>query len=218
MKRTKTKIRILVTGFGPFPHVRVNPTQAIIKQLAQQRRFEHIGLAIVPHIFPTRWSILNTDVENVMANSEADAVLHLGVSARRKHISIETVARTGSRRMLPDASGASQAALPVRNTEPQHYRIAAPIGQIRAAIAHETSAVRLSNNAGRYLCNGLYAKSLALRATKQEKRPTLFIHVPMLAPAPGTVPKGRIRTKPMTLDVLTLAMTATLRVLATKVR
>ncbi|MGL4323300.1 MAG: hypothetical protein ACRCTD_04600 [Beijerinckiaceae bacterium] len=218
MKRTKITIRILVTGFGPFPHVRVNPTQAIIKRLVQQRGFDHIGLAIIPHIFPTRWSILDAEVEKVITHSDADAVLHLGVAARRKHISIETVARTGSRRMLPDASGVSQAAMPAGHIEPQHYKIAASAEQIHAAIGHETSAVRISNNAGRYLCNGIYAKSLALRATKQEKRPTVFIHVPMLAPLSGTIPKTRIRTKPLTLDVMTRAMRATIRVLAKQVR
>lgn len=213
---THRPIRILVTGFGPFPQVHVNPTDRIARALAGQKKFRHMGLDITAHIFPTRWSVLTGEVERVIAAAKADAVLHLGVAARRKAICIETVARLGSRRLLPDASGQQEPqASPAGVT---HFRIAAPAETLRVAIARTKAPVRLSNNAGRYLCNGLYAQSLQLRAKQSDPRPTVFIHIPMPAPKPGTVPKARRKTQRLSIAAMARALGETLPVLARQAR
>lgn len=211
-------IHILVTGFGPFPHVPVNPAEQIARLIAADQRFGRMGFRVTAHIFPTRWSILAGDVEDVIAAMKPDAVLHLGVAARRKMISIETMARLGSRRLLPDAAGLQEAHVTIQNRPGLPLRIAASAIPLQAVIMRAGAKVKLSNNAGRYLCNGLYAQSLWLRRQNNEQRPTLFIHIPMPAKAGGTVPVHRARSYRITAKHMARALGAALPLLAGSVR
>ncbi|MGL4494840.1 MAG: hypothetical protein ACRCUX_03445 [Beijerinckiaceae bacterium] len=213
MKRN-TGVRILVTGFGPFPHVRVNPTSALVAMLAKSRRFARLGIAIEAHVFPTRWSILNGELARVIAHAKADAILHLGVAARRRFISIETMARTGTRALLPDASGKTRPGLHARKGQPSAFRIAASAQRLRAAMTGDTVQVKISNDAGRYLCNALYAQSLALAAQQQAKRRTVFIHVPLPRAPAGTVPLSWKRSRRMSLADMARALEAAVTTLA----
>lgn len=211
-------IHILVTGFGPFPHVPVNPSESIARAIAAQKRFARIGLRVSAHVFPTRWSIFGGELERVLAQTKADAVLHLGVAARRKAISVELVARAGTRRLLPDASGRQQGGTTGQHISAHAFRIAAPAMRIKTAIAEGGAKAALSNNAGRYLCNSLYAQSLNLRERKNERRPTLFLHIPMPAKKGGTQPKARTKHKRLPVDAMARAIAAAVPILAVEVR
>lgn len=191
--KARRKLTILVTGFGPFPGVRVNPSAQIAHDLAGARRFQRLGLDVKAHIFPTRWSAAARDLPGVIDRARPDAVLHLGVAARRRFIAVETIARPSPSMISPDAGGASVSGLTKRGLVA--LRIAAPAGPLLASLRRATEASRLSNSAGRYLCNAIYHQSLDLRRDARAVRPTVFIHVPMPGAESSRLPSARIHTR-----------------------
>lgn len=45
-------LRILITGFGPFPGAPYNPTQALVARLLRLRRPALADVELASHIFP----------------------------------------------------------------------------------------------------------------------------------------------------------------------
>ena len=45
------KLRILITGFGPFPGAPFNPTMPLVKRLTQLRRPAFADVELIGHIF-----------------------------------------------------------------------------------------------------------------------------------------------------------------------
>ncbi|MBN9060862.1 MAG: hypothetical protein BGP06_16255 [Rhizobiales bacterium 65-9] len=188
-------LTLLVTGFGPFPGIPVNPTEGLARRLARSGRFRRIGIDVVAHVFATRWATVARDLPKVLAGVKPDAVLHLGVAGRRRKISIETIARPSPSRIAPDAGGRSAAS----SSDPTHgdapLKIAAPAQPLLSGFIAAGAPAHLSNDAGRYLCNALYHQSLAQRRDQSSLRPTVFIHVPMPGPTRSSPPSARVRSR-----------------------
>lgn len=176
---------LLVTGFGPFPHVRVNPTGRLAREVA--KRLSRGGLRSEALILETSYSGGLPALRRHLADARPKAVLLLGLAACARHLRVELFARGHSSGLHVDATGAVPAAgrsgdMPARTT-----------GNAPGALAvlrRRGLAARLSPSAGRYLCDASYAAALALSGT--QGAPVLFVHVPWLRPAPGTRRRGAV--------------------------
>jgi pyroglutamyl-peptidase len=178
-------VDILVTGFGPFPHVRVNPTTALARQVA--RRLKRASFKAEALVLETSYAGGLPSLRKHLAETHPKAVLMLGLAARARFIRVELFARGRSSRLHVDATGKAPAgsgsgALPARTT-------ANPEGAL-AALRRQGLRARLSPSAGRYLCDASYATSLA--SAGRDGVPVLFVHVPWLRPGPGRKPKERV--------------------------
>jgi pyroglutamyl-peptidase len=178
---------ILVTGFGPFPHVRVNPTARLAEAVAC--RLAASGLDAKALILETSYAGGLPALRAELAKQQPKAVLMLGLAARARFIRVELLARGHASRLHPDVSGKApdpngqQApALPALTTANPHAAL--------AALRRHGLRSRLSPSAGRYLCDASYAAALA--ATKDTGVPVIFIHVPWLRPEAGVRPRDCI--------------------------
>lgn len=150
---------LLITGFGPFPGVAVNPTEAIVSAVAGAYPRE-----VQAVILPTEWGVLHhlTDLA-----ASAPAMLMFGVAARSRRVRYERMA-------WPEAAPArdEQGALPASAPAMTRY---SHIDAVR--LAREARRVGLaadvSSNPGRYVCNAAYAAALSGNPR------TLFVHVPL---------------------------------------
>ena len=52
-------IRLLVTGFGPFPGAPFNPTQLLVARLAKRRRPALADVDTLVHVFPTSFAAVD---------------------------------------------------------------------------------------------------------------------------------------------------------------
>ncbi|MBX9908098.1 MAG: peptidase C15 [Beijerinckiaceae bacterium] len=179
---------ILITGFGPFPHVRVNPTTALARMVAD--RLKRSGLETDLLVMETSYAVGLPAMKNHLEKTRPRAVLMLGLAARARFVRVELFGRGNASRLHPDATGAtptdptgSRSALPLRTS-------GNPAGAL-AALRHVGISARLSASAGRYLCDACYAA--ALRHAERSGVPVIFIHVPWLRPAPGLRPLMRTR-------------------------
>lgn len=204
------QLTILVTGFGPFPGARFNPTAPLMRTLARLRRPVFGDVRIVTHVFPTRYAAVDTELPALIEKYRPDIVLMFGLAARTRHVRVEMLARN-ARAMTPDASGFSGGARAIAaGAAPARKGIAPFVQLLRAALTRGVRA-RLSRNAGHYLCN--YAYWRALEAAEKPGGPGLvaFIHVPKTQ-SPG-IPSARVARRAVTPSALAAAAEAMMRVL-----
>lgn len=168
-------MRVLLTGFGPFPGVPVNPSAVLVKALARRQRPAFAGIARTTHIFDTTYAAVDRDLPKLFA-PKPDIVLMFGLAGSRRHVCIETRARNAVSLLFPDASGhrADCGLIQPRGQTALHGN--APFADLLGALRSSAIPGRLSRDAGRYLCNYSYWRGLE-RASGG--RPLVqFVHVP----------------------------------------
>jgi pyroglutamyl-peptidase len=166
---------ILITGFGPFPGAPYNPTIALVQRLARLRRPALADIKIVSHVFETSYAAVDRDLPALIAKHKPDALLMFGLAARAKYIRIETRARNALA-LLPDASGAVLRRGAIAPGGTRDRRMPAPQRRLLSAARAAHVPVKLSRDAGRYLCN-----YLCWRASEAGgPRLAAFVHVPLV--------------------------------------
>lgn len=177
---------ILVTGFGPFPHVRINPTTTLAKAVA--RSLARSGFDAQALVVETSYGAGLPALRAHLAEMRPKAVLMLGLAARARFVRVELFARGRSSRLHPDRTGGVPAGRQPLSTALPLPTTGNPQGAL-SMLRRSGIRTRLSASAGRYLCDACYVAALA--GTKATATPVLFVHVPWLRPAPGTRPAGR---------------------------
>jgi len=180
-------ISVLLTGFGPFPGAPANPTGALALRLARLRHPALHEARLAAHVFRVSYAAVDRELPALIARHRPDVLLMFGLAARTRHVRIETRARN-ARAAFPDADGI---ALPRRAIVPgaTHRMLPQPTPHILSASRGLRAPVRLSRDAGAYLCNYLCWRALDMTAQPDGPQLAAFIHVPKL----DTVPRRRSR-------------------------
>jgi pyroglutamyl-peptidase len=182
------KLRILITGFGPFPGAPFNPTEPLVARLSRLRRPAFSDLERSGHIFPVTYTAVDRELPGLLAKHRPHAVLMFGLATRTPHVRIETRARNAVTALWPDADhararkGSIAGGADARSFGPHTAKL------LRAALRTGIDA-RASRDAGSYLCN--YLSWRAIEACR-DKGPRLaaFVHVPLLARGSEFRPEG----------------------------
>ena len=191
---------VLITGFGPYPKVRVNPTATLARRIAQSKRFAQLGLAAQAHVFETSYAAAGAAIDPVLDAAEPVACVHLGLAPRERMIRLETRGENRTRALSPDVKGRRPAMRALRPGAPGALRSTASVAPLLAQLRKAGLRARLSNDAGAYLCNAMYFWSLDGARQKGSRRPTVFVHLPWPAPSAGTKPLSRSRLGAPTTD------------------
>ncbi len=190
-------MRVLITGFGPFPGAPFNPSAALANALTRQRRPALAGIERTVHVFATTYASVDRDLPKLFAQKQKpDIVLMFGVAGRRRQICIETRARNAVSLLFPDASGHRPRHGVIKLHGPAALAGNAPFARLAGA-----AGTRLSRDAGRYLCNYVYWRALEqVRGT----RPLVqFVHIPPVGTKP--MPRRRSKKPPMPAQLLKAA-------------
>jgi len=193
------KLRILVTGFGPFPGAPFNPTGPLVARLLRLRRPALSEVELTGHIFPVTYRAVDRELSELLAGYRPQALLMFGLASRTSYLRIETRARNAVTTLWPDADhtrvrkGSISGAADAMMFGPHTAKL------LRAADATGIDA-RASRDAGSYLCN--YLSWRAIEATCGDEGPRLaaFVHVPLLARGIASPRKGAAHR--MTLEQL----------------
>jgi pyroglutamyl-peptidase len=172
------KLRILITGFGPFPGAPYNPTQPLVARLIKLRRPAFGDVELASHIFPVTYRAVDRELPEVLQKYRPQAMLMFGLANRTAHVRIETRARNAVTLLWPDAAQTR-----VRKGSiglgPDAMRFGPHAAKLlRAALGSGIDA-RPSRDAGAYLCN--YLSWRAIEAVRDDLRLVAFVHVPLLA-------------------------------------
>ena len=183
------KLRILVTGFGPFPGAPYNPTQPLVARLMRLRRPAFDDVELSSHIFPVTYNAVDRELPRALEQHGPDALLMFGLASRTPYLRIETRARNAVTMLWPDAAQTrSRKGSIAEGADAQRFG-PHTANLLRAARGTGIDA-RASRDAGSYLCN--YLSWRAIEAVDADSGPRLaaFVHIPPLARAGAVRRKG----------------------------
>ena len=167
---------VLVTGFGAFPGAPRNPTEQLMARLLRHSaRFGRLGVRLEARVLPVSFSSISQYLAGLESDLRPDAILHFGLASCRRWISLETRAVNRVTTFFGDASGRLSKQTRI-DSGPVFSRSTLSLSQIVARLGHLHQNIRLSGDAGRYLCN----KTLYLSLTQSKAKAIGFIHVPPL--------------------------------------
>ncbi len=171
------RLRMLVTGFGPFPGAPFNPTEPLIARLLRLRRPALRDVELAGHIFPVTYRDVDRDLPKLLASRRPHALLMFGLASRTPHVRIETRARNAVTTLWPDAGRVKPRTGSIAGSDDAMMFGPHTDKLLRVALATGIDA-RLSRNAGSYLCN--YLSWRAIEATRRGGGPGLaaFVHIP----------------------------------------
>jgi pyroglutamyl-peptidase len=193
-----SKLRVLITGFGPFPGAPYNPTEPLVARLMRLRRPALADVELASHIFPVTYRAVDQELPKLLAKLRPQALLMFGLAARTAHARIETRARNAVTMLWPDAAqtrvrkGSIGLGPDAMMFGPHTAKL------LRAARATGIDA-RPSRDAGAYLCNYLSWRAIEATGTDKHLQLAAFIHIPLLARGASAMRKGVAR---ITLDEL----------------
>ena len=192
-------IRILITGFGPFPGAPFNPTQALVARLLRLRRPALDDVELSGHIFPVTYQAVDRELPQLLAKYRPQAVLMFGLAGRTAHVRIETRARNAVTTRWPDADRTRARKESITGGADAVMFGPHTMKLLRAADSTGIDA-RASRDAGSYLCN--YLSWRAIEATGGDAGPRFaaFVHIPLLAR--DGAPRRKSATHRITLDEL----------------
>src|ERR1700712_1879994 len=97
-------LRILVTGFDPFPGAPHNPTMPLVARLLRLRRPAFGEVELSGHIFPVTYKAVDRELPQLLRQHRPHALLMFGLATRTRHVRIETRARNAVTTLWPDAA------------------------------------------------------------------------------------------------------------------
>jgi pyroglutamyl-peptidase len=169
-------MKLLVTGFGPFPGVHHNPSGQIALAIGRSARLKRQGVQVSAHELIVTYAAL-PDLAALIASEKPDAILMFGIAARTKQPRLEKRGENRTRPLSVDASGTRPKSRKLDDYAPLIRNVRVPLEPLRLAIARQGFKPTLSNNAGAYLCNAVLFTALGERP----QTPTIFVHVPKLS-------------------------------------
>jgi pyroglutamyl-peptidase len=171
------KLRILITGFGPFPGAPYNPTQPLVARLTKLRRPAFSDVELSSHIFPVTYKAVDRELPELLAKVRPQALLMFGLASGTAHLRIESRARNAVTLLWPDAAQTR-----VRKGSiglgPDAMRFGPHTAKLLRAALGSGIDVRPSRDAGAYLCN--YLSWRAIEAVGDDLRLAAFVHIPLL--------------------------------------
>jgi pyroglutamyl-peptidase len=162
-------MRILVTSFGPFNNFKANPSNQIMERLKQRINLSsHHFTYYEFETIEVSWSGVSKFIE-AKKIEKFDFIIHLGVASNESKIRIETCGQN------------IQSGKDIENISPSGHEIIKNQSNLNTNISIEilnnfvsqNEYISISNDAGSYLCNYLYYKSLYFLGKKSL---VLFIH------------------------------------------
>ncbi|XP_050541180.1 pyroglutamyl-peptidase 1 [Daktulosphaira vitifoliae] len=158
---------IVVTGFGPFRQYKVNSSWEIAKCLFDTGIENELNCKLIKIEVPVSYKDVDEIIPKLWTEYKPTLMVHLGVSCFAKTLTVETTAH-GHDYLKEDINGICP-----------DSRCLANDSKLETCLSIDCLKdydICVSQDAGRYLCEYIYHKSLTIN-----KNQTIFIHVPELS-------------------------------------
>jgi pyroglutamyl-peptidase len=177
------KPKILLTGFGPFPGVPVNPTGLLMERIAADPAFfAEADLRAIA--LETAFASARAQLEKASAEFKPDVILSFGVATGEREYRVERIAENRDACKAPDVEGVLRSGEAIDPDGPPTYAATLPVEKIEAALRAAVIPVRFSDSAGNYVCNHIFYAACRWVAGAAPGARAGFIHVPDPAVSP----------------------------------
>jgi len=171
---------ILLTGYGPYGDVPVNPCQAVVEMLQGETIAGAKVAGLVP---PSEFFGSIKAVTERMAELKPDGVVMLGEFSGRAMITVERIAQNlndATRYGLADDNGHAPTTEKIAEDGPVAYWSNAPIRAMVKAMREAGIPADISDAAGTLMCNHLMYGVLHHIATNNLSTRAAWLHLPTL--------------------------------------
>ena len=166
--------RLLITGFAPFGGDKVNPSWQAVSALPETVG----GWELVKRELPVTFRGAPQALFAAMDEAEPDAVLMIGLAGSRGAVTPERQGFNEIVARIPDNEGYQPQNEPVIPGGPEVLYSTLPVEDMTEAILAVGVPTRLSESAGRFVCNTLLYAALYRLEQSDDPVPAAFIHVP----------------------------------------
>ena len=169
----------MVTGFGAFGEVSLNPTQILIQGM------EHMtleGVELVRAVLDVSFDRAAVQFKELMKHRKNPpmAVIHFGVASSSVRIRIEERAVNCMRGVDVDGASFDGTSIDERYGPDEFLKTKLDVPLLVQFLNEQGFPARESQDAGRYVCNSTYFHSLLYAQTQKPSPLSLFVHVPSI--------------------------------------
>lgn len=187
-------VRLLVTGFTPFPGAPVNPTERLIRHFEADPPFADEEAEFRFAVLPVDYDRAVPALEAAARGFDPHVAIHFGLAGETSGFRLETLARNEIAARIPDNSG-RRPPFAVIAEGGAHVASTLPLADIAAALEGAGLEVSMSDDAGGYLCNYVFYHSAAGLCAGTSASMSGFVHV-------GPVALPGVPSPAMTFDEL----------------
>lgn len=169
---------LLLTFFGPFPGVPVNPTVALaagVQRLLAQMRPD---LRVVTRELPVSYGGSSAALRAALQEVRPDALISLGVAVGCDAVSLEQVAINLDCAGIEDNDGDRRCDEPIAQGGREAYFSSLPVRASFERLRAAGEPVEISYTAGTYVCNHVFYEGQRISRELGLSIPAGFVHVP----------------------------------------
>ena len=171
-------MRVLISGFEPFGGRDNNPSALLVDALNNRDIEIPAELVVDQVLLPVTFEKSFEVLQEKISAFNPDMVICFGLAAKRETIELENIAVNKIHADIKDNNGEAPQDQLINPDGPETYLSTLPIQGIAGALQKEGLPVKVSNDAGNFVCNYLFYR---LMETNQDtERLCGFIHVPSL--------------------------------------
>ena len=171
---TKT---LLLTYFGPFPGVSVNPSGVTALQVADLLADES-AVRVITREIPVSYAGSSEALGEMLTDIRPDAVLSLGVAVGRDKVSFERVAINLDSADIEDNDGVVRVDEAIAPDGREAYFSTLPVRASYERLRGVGLPVETSYTAGTYVCNHVFYEVHRILELQGRRIPAGFVHIP----------------------------------------
>ena len=214
-------LRALITGFGPFPGIIDNASEAFAPLLAHRAAEQLAHLQASAAILPTEWDAAPRILRRLFEELQPHICLHLGVVGGARELILETIARN-SASAKPDAIGALPSGKVLLDGAPYYLMPSVATVRMINRARHRGLPVSASIQPGDYICNALFFHSLmaarGLNKSGVTRRLVAFVHLPVRVGGAGLAEDSSLNDHNLPIEGAVAGALAILAAMADQMR
>ena len=171
---------LLLTYFGPFPGVPVNPTVALAEGAVRALNTARPDLRVVARELPVSYDGSSAALRAALQEVQPDALISLGVAVGRDVVSLEQVAINLDSAGIEDNDGDRRCDEPIAPGGQEAYFSSLPVRASFERLRAAGEPVEISYTAGTYVCNHVFYEGQRISRELGLSIPAGFVHVPAI--------------------------------------
>ena len=165
---------VLITGFEPFGGGARNPSEAVVRAIAETRA----GSSLIAEILPVEYAAAERRLQQLLWKHRPMAWLGLGLNQRATAIALERVAVNLDDASIADNSGEVRQGQTIDPVGPESYRSTLPLEEIAEDLRKLQIPLMFSESAGRFVCNHVFYRGMDTFKQANSAGIGGFVHIP----------------------------------------
>lgn len=167
-------MKVVVTGFGPFGEITINPSSIVARNVSKNLNGDNISSEFVQ--LEASVSSVKKFYNNRESSNKECFIIHFGVYSGADKIYIERRAKNYANFSIPDYEGITLTREKVSAEYDLGHRLYNRLDFSNVA-AKYSGQVAMSDDPGEYVCNFIYF--LGLHHDNKYQNGCVFIHIPL---------------------------------------